>query len=179
MTRGGERRRRERRRVATAIVVASAVFGVLLGLRPLPVERLLGIYVLVLAAIAVASLARGASAPEDARHRSPLEEALRARPDRPPHPPELVRAQRELTLGMASAAHAHRRLLPLLREAAAARLAAGYGVELARRPESARALLGDEAWELLRPDRPGPDDLNAPGLRFAQVEAVVARLESL
>jgi hypothetical protein len=169
----------ERRRISGAVLSATAALGVLLGIRPLPVERLLSIYVLVLAAIVLAALTRIAAPPEERRRPSPFEDALRVRPERPMRPPELVRTERELTLGMASAGHAYRRLLPLLREAAAARLATGHGVELGRRPESARALLGEDAWELLRPDLPEPEDRNALGLPFARMEAVIGRLESL
>ena len=71
--------------------------------------------------------------------------------------------ERELVLGSADADHAHRRLLPLLRGTAAARIAARHGFELERRPDAARALLGEDVWELLRPDRPEPEDRHAPG----------------
>jgi hypothetical protein len=87
--------------------------------------------------------------------------------------------ERELVLGSADADHAHRRLLPLLRSAAAARISAKHGFELARRPEAARALLGDDVWDLLRPDRPQPADRHAPGLPRAEVAAVIERIESL
>ena len=86
---------------------------------------------------------------------------------------------REIVLGIADADHAHRRLLPLLRSAAAARLAARHGFELDRRPAAARALLGDEVWELLRPDRPAPVNRHGPGLRKEQIAAVIERVESL
>jgi hypothetical protein len=135
--------------------------------------------VLVLAAIALAALTRIARPPEELREPSPFERALSRRTERPMRPPELVRTERELTLGLASAGHAHRRLLPLLREAAAARLATRHGVELERRPNEAETLLGEDAWELLRPDRPEPLDRNAQGLPLARVRAVVERLESL
>jgi hypothetical protein len=65
------------------------------------------------------------------------------------------------------------RLLPLLREIATARL----GFEPARSPERARALLGDDAWELLRPDRPVPVDRNAPGVTQRQLERCIEALE--
>lgn len=170
---------RERRRIAGTLVSATALLGIGLAVRPLPLERMLSIYVIVLAAIALAALTRIARAPEELRQPSPLERALRPRTERPMRPPELVRTERELTLGMASAGHAHRRLLPLLREAAAARLATRHGVELARRPREAEALLGEDTWALLRPDCPEPADRNGPGVPLARVQAVVERLESL
>jgi hypothetical protein len=170
---------RERRRIVGSLATATAVLGVLLGIRPLPTERLLAGYVLVLAAIALATLTRIAQPPGERREASRFEQALRGRRERPTRPPELVRTERELTLGMANAAHAHTRLLPLLREAAEARLTAKHGVDVSRRSHVAEALLGEEAWELLRRDRPAPDDRDAPGLSFARVEAIVARLERL
>jgi hypothetical protein len=90
-----------------------------------------------------------------------------------------VRTERELTLGMAGASHAHRRLPPILRAAAAVRLAANRSIDLQRDPRAARAALGDEAWELLRPDRPEPADRNAPGLPLARVESLVTTIEEL
>jgi hypothetical protein len=94
-------------------------------------------------------------------------------------PVELLRMERELLIGVADADHAHRRLLPLLRAAASARLAAGHGFEFERRPESARALLGEDAWELLRPDRPEPEDRHGPGVPQRQIAAVIETLEAL
>jgi hypothetical protein len=161
------------------VLTATLVLVILLGVRPLPTERLLAGYVLVLAAIALATLTRIAQPSTQQAVASRFEQALQPRRERPTRPPELVRTERELTLGMASAGHAHSRLLPLLREAAAARLAARHGVDLAARPREAEELLGSEAWELLRPDLPPPPDRNASGLSFARVEALVARLEEL
>ena len=86
---------------------------------------------------------------------------------------------RVLVLGSADADHAHRQLLPLLRATAAARIATRHGFELERRPEEARALLGDDVWELLRPDRPGPKDRHGPGVPHERVAAVIERVESL
>lgn len=170
---------RERRRVAGAVVAATAVLGVLLAVRPLSTERLLSIYVLVLAAIALTALTRVAQRGEEERIASRFEHALRQRRERPVRPPELVRTERELTLGMASAGHASVRLLPLLRDSAEARLSTRHGVDLHRRRDAARELLGDDAWELLRPDRPEPADRNDPGLPLARIAAVVDRLEAL
>jgi hypothetical protein len=168
-----------RRRAASTFLSTTALLGIGLAVRPLPVDRLIAIYVLALAALALVALTRIARPPEELRQGSPFEHALRPRAERPLRPPELIRTERELTLGMASAGHAQRRLLPLLREAAAARLLTQHGIELARRPDEAKALLGEDAWELLRPDRPEPADRNAPGLQLARVQAVVERLEAL
>src|SRR5262245_44592974 len=117
-----------------------------------------------------------------ARHRSwPLppprfEQALRSRRPKASQPEELLRMDRELVLGSADADHAQRRLLPLLRSVAAARIAARYGFELERRPEAARELLGEDVWELLRPDRPEPADRHGPAVPRQHVGAVIEQV---
>jgi hypothetical protein len=91
----------------------------------------------------------------------------------------LERTEREVTLGAATAHDAHFRLVPTLRAAATELLAARRGVDLQRTPERARELLGDETWELVRPDRPAPEDGRAPGLDRSALERAVDRLERL
>jgi hypothetical protein len=108
-----------------------------------------------------------------------FEAALRGRPPAAAEPVELLRMERELELGIANAGSAHHRLLPLLRAAAAARLASRHGVELDRRPDAARALLGEEAWGLLRPDRPEPADRFGRGVPRPTVTALIEKVESL
>jgi len=171
--------RSERSRIATATAMTTVLLLVMLGIRPVSVEQILAVYVLVLAAIALAALTRIARSASDIPQQSAFDAALRVRTVDPMRPPELVRAEREITLGTSSAGHLHQRLLPLLREAAAARLSAGHNIELDRRPEAARALLGDAAWELLRPDRPAPDDRNGPGISMRRLRDVVSTLEKL
>jgi hypothetical protein len=90
-----------------------------------------------------------------------------------------MRMDREIVLGSADADHAYRRLLPLLRANASARIAARHGFELERRPEAARALLGEDVWELLRPDRPEPADRHAGGLSHKEIVATIERIEAL
>ena len=169
----------ERRRVGTTFLFLTAAFGLAVAVRPLPVDRLLSIYHLAHAAAALAALTRLARDPEEARRGSDLDHALRPHLARPLRPPELIRTERELVLGTASAGHLDRRLLPLLREAAAARLVARHGVELDRRPELARQLLGEDAWALLRPDRPATADRLGPGIEPARLRSVVDALERL
>ncbi|HEY2073926.1 MAG TPA: hypothetical protein VGG88_10165, partial [Gaiellaceae bacterium] len=87
---------------------------------------------------------------------------VRARPN------DLVRVERDLVLSVADAGELHARVLPQLREAVAA-----------RRNENARELLGEDAWELLRPDRPIPTDRTAPGLALHRISALVDAIEKL
>jgi hypothetical protein len=171
--------RRERVRIATSVFLATSGLTVALGLRPISTERILAAYVLLLAGIALAALTRVTRSAAERPAPSQFDEALRKRPSHPMRPPELVRTERELTLGTTNAGHLHLRLLPLLRETAAARLAAGHNIDLERRPEAARLVLGEDAWDLLRPDRPEPADRNAPGVPLKRVGAVIDTLERL
>lgn len=165
-------------RLIRPALVAAVVLIVLLSLPNLPTSRALAIWVVVAAALALTVLIRSGERDWPAPPQR-FEAALRRRKPAPSQAVEFLRMERELTLGMADADHAHRQLLPLLRSAAAARLAARHGIALERRPEAARALLGDEVWELLRPDQPGPDDRHGPGLAQEQVTAVIVAVESL
>jgi len=80
-------------------------------------------------------------------------------------------------LGTQTAFDFHFRLRPVLVEIARGRLAArGIKLEDAAR---ARSVLGEEAWELLRPEREPPRDRNAPGLATDELGRLVAALERI
>src|SRR5262249_31437228 len=141
--------------------------------------RAVAICIVVAAALVLVTLVSHSRESEEPAPASRFEHALRGRKASTSQPEELLRMDRELVLGSADADHAQRRLLPLLRATAGARIAARYGFELERRPEEARALLGEDAWELLRPDRPEPEDRHGPGVPRGQIIAVIERVESL
>jgi len=159
-----------------AVVVAIVALVLLLALRPLSTSRALAIWTLLLAALALLEVAHAARTETKPGR---FETALRRKPARPQEPVLLKRARRQLELGIGSAEYAHRRLLPVLRAAAAAKLASRHGVELVRQPERARELLGDETWSLLRPDRPAPADRHARGIPRASVATAIERVEAL
>jgi hypothetical protein len=165
----------ERRRVATLVAIATVGLIVVLGLHPVSTERIAAGYVLVLAAIGLGAVTRILGAASWHERSSQFEHVLSRKQPEQTRPSDLMRIEREITFGTTSAGHLHTRLLPLLREAAAARL----GIDFDLRPERARAALGEETWELLRPDRPEPADRNAPGLSLRRVRAVVDSLERL
>ena len=166
-------------RLGWPATVALIVLPVLLTLPRLSTSRAIAIWIVLVTALALMVLTRHSRESRGTEPASRFEQALRRSKQRTAQPEELLRMERELLLGMADADHAHRRLLPLLRSAAAARLAARQGLELERRPEAARELLGEEVWELLRPDRQEPADRHGPGLPREQIVAVIERVESL
>jgi hypothetical protein len=80
--------------------------------------------------------------------------------------------------GHQTAGDVHVRVRPLLREIAAP-LLRRLGVHLDSEPQRARALLGEELWEVVRHDRPRPLERREPGLALPDLERLVQRLERL
>ncbi len=93
-------------------------------------------------------------------------------------PRDLERLEVLLGATELSAAQTHATLRPLLREIAAAALNR-RGLRLAGNPDAARALLGDELWELVRPGRPRPANARGPGAALEEISAMTERLERL
>jgi hypothetical protein len=109
---------------------------------------------------------------------SELEEALVHEPAEPARVAELDRLQRELTMGAARAFDLHYRLRPILREIAAGRLER-RGLRLDSGSAAVRDLLGDDVWELTRPDREPPRDRHALGRGLDDLRVSIERLEEL
>ena len=95
---------------------------------------------------------------------------------------ERVRALEELEhavdFSMGTAFDVHYRLRPHVRRVAAHRLAL-RGVSIDRQPGRASAMLGPDAWDLARPDRPEPDDRSGPGLDLPRLRRVVEGLDAI
>jgi uncharacterized membrane protein len=102
------------------------------------------------------------------RHRSELAAALSASKRREKQLPEIEKLQREVTLAAASAYDLHYRLLPHLREIAQMRLS--------RSGKNANQETLGRWWDLLRPDRPPPEDRFAKGISETDLRALVADL---
>lgn len=156
-----------------SVAVATIALAVALGVRPASVREIVAAYVLVLTGLSLVVLMRIAHTEEEwERTTSQFELALRPRKASRARPAELVRTERDLTLSAANAGELHTRLLPKLRDVATARLAD-------RRDGDLRDVLGDDAWELLRPDRPAPPDRGAPGLPMADIARLIDTIERL
>jgi hypothetical protein len=127
--------------------------------------------VLAIGAMLAASLLR-ALPPSPRRRRPPRQDG------RPATSPDLATLEQVLSIAQDNAFDVHVRLRPVLREIAADRLA-GRRIALDDQPEPARAALGEELRELVRPERPSPADPRAPGLSFERLQAFVTTLEDL
>ena len=108
------------------------------------------------------------------------EPARRPRISRPrPRPEQLARLERLVSSAEASTLHTHAYLRPVLVEVATRRLAAHGHALASLTPEAGRQLLGEPLWELVRPERPFPEDRHAPGVPGPQVAAMLDVLEAL
>jgi hypothetical protein len=137
------------------------------------------VFVLVVAGEALLALSLDLSRSLRPSEPSTFEHGLRRRPQRAERVGQLVRIENEVALGLQTAWDLHVRLVPLLREAAAGLLAARRGVDLAREPERAAPLLGADAWELVRPDRPSPEHRHGPGIDAPALDRALSALERL
>ena len=130
--------------------------------------------VLCLTALVLALMALRRAFPAE----TPLRENRRAL-SRPPPPASLARIEHEATLAVASSFELHYRFAPRLRSIAAGLLMSRKRISLAAQSAAARDALGDPTWELVRPDRPAPEDRLARGLTMHELEHVVDSLESV
>jgi hypothetical protein len=158
----------------TGVLIVAATVAVILVIATEPGTRsvALHVYVIAVGTLVMGLVVAAARAALPRRTRSPFTEAL-ARDGEygPARPDQLARVEREVTLGVATAYDLHAKLLPELREIARCRL------ERAGKRPSPETL--GRWWELLRPDRPVPDDKFAPGIPEADLRALVADLEQL
>jgi len=131
----------------------------------------LHVYVFVVGGLIMLGVVAAAGDAVPRRRRSELDRVLAESEPRERPLPEIKRIEREVTLAAASAYDLHFRLLPHLREIAQCRL------ERAGRQPGPETL--GQWWELLRPDRPEPEDRFSSGIATAELRALVADLERM
>lgn len=129
---------------------------------------------LMLVAIAIPRLRPSSPGEDDAPPR-----ARRSRRAERLAPRQLEKIERLVMFSRSRAFDAEWRLIPFLRSLADERLEARHGFDLTGDPEVLRNVLGDEAWELLRPTREQPSDRMAAGLTLESLEAAVSAIEEI
>ncbi len=169
-------------RLAALAFLGTAALVVFLLLRLRQVELAVHLYLVLIAAVVGGVLAERAL--RDMRYRPEAPSLLgRWRARQRPWKPERVRQLEELEhavdFSLTTAFDVHYRLRPHLVRIAAHRLAVRRGIQLEADPAAARAVIGEAAWELVRPDREPPADRNARGTDLVSLRAVVAGLESI
>jgi hypothetical protein len=160
---------------ARALVVPTVALVGIAILAPGRLELAVRIYALVLCstAIVVLLLALRRAYPDE----SPLRETTRPASKRTP--PTLARIEHEVALGVAGSFDLHFRLVPRLRTLATGLLRSRRNVSLTADPGAARAILGPEAWELVRPDRQTPRERLGKGIPADDLDCVVDALEAI
>jgi hypothetical protein len=166
--------------LARAVKVGFA-FSVAVGVTALAVSGarsiLLDVYFLGMGGVLLLALVRitreGQSIPSD------FDRAVGELSRRHPADSGELALVRDIKQSTISALHLHVRLRPVLREIAVHRLWMRFGVDLDREQARARDLVGANAWELVRPDRPPPGDRLATGPALADLHVVVDELERI
>jgi hypothetical protein len=163
-------------RAAARLTIPTLALGFVLAFKPGHAGLALRVYFLLLAAyallVAVAAL----------RVELPPATPLRIRARRSPrqHPPEtLDRLEQEVVLGISGSFELHYHLAQRLRSLARDLLGGRRGISLDGDRDAARSALGDEAWELVRPDRAPPADRLARGIPPADLARIVTALEGI
>jgi hypothetical protein len=163
---------------AAGAILATIVLLIARGQAPGRRELELDLYVLSLGGMALLAAVSWLRKLAPAGGRSELEHALEHEEAEPLKIPELDRLEREVYVGAARAFELHYRLRPVLREIAEARLER-RGLRIDSPAEGVRELLGEDLWELTRPDRKPPRNRQAPGPGLPYLEETVTRLEAL
>jgi hypothetical protein len=149
-------------------VATSIVIGYIAASQPSARNIAVHAYVFIVGGLLMLGVVAAAGDAIPRRRHSELSAALgeAARPQRTL--PEIEKLEREVTLATASAYDLHFRLLPHLREIAQARL------ERSGRSPGPDTL--GRWWDLLRADRPPPEDRFAKGISQAELRALVSDL---
>lgn len=163
-----------------ALLTALATIGLLLArvAQPGRFALELDVYILVVGGLGLFQVVMATREAYPHATRSALAEALDREPPGPLRPPELERLERELTLGSSTAFDLHFRLRPTLRAIAGERLA-DRGLRLDGGGAAVEEALGEELWEIVRPDREPPVRRFASGISREDARAAIERLETL
>jgi hypothetical protein len=167
-------------------VVWSLVVAVLMGglgavfaasLLPVKAGLVLDLYLIFLGGVTLLALARATRVAQPGSGQSAFDTALRPSTPRTERPPELEQLERQVALAATTAFDVHYRFRHVVRDVVTQRLWARHSVDLEADAHLAESLVGQDVWELVRPDRPPPTDPFAPGLGLGGIEAVITELE--
>jgi hypothetical protein len=158
--------------LAALTLTAPAISVTLILLLARGGPRALGLEITIIASAGCAVIALLPRRPIRTQRR-----ARRGEPDGIWRPQDLQQLERLVGFAPTNAGDVHFRLRPLLREIALARLQR-HRVDLDRDQRASRELLGDRAWDVVRPDRPRPER-GDPGVATSELAEIVDRLEHL
>jgi hypothetical protein len=165
-------------RVAELLALPTIGLGLALALAPDRAELEVHVWLLVVLGLALLAFTAAVRSAYPSKP-SPFAASLRQPRVAVERPGALVRLEREVSMAGSAAFDVHYRLRPKLIELAAGLLSSRRGIDLEREPQRAQLALGDEAWELVRPDRPQPAQRLGAGIDPAHLERVVSALEQV
>ncbi len=162
-------------RATRLLVLPTLGLGIVVAFIPGRAELAIRVYALLLCGVAVVLMV--AALRRAYPRATPLRRPAQRRNERRELPGALARLEQEVALGVAGSFDLHHRLRPRLRELASELLALRRGIDLDSEPETARARLGDETWDLVRRERARPEDRLARGIPISELARVVESLE--
>ena len=170
-------------RAAAVAALCTGGFVLAVGVRAPRTDLAVRSYAAALAACALAVLVRALDVQVSDRNRgAPTFDELAAgdQPEREETPRQLVSLELAVRFGSSSAGDYHTRLRPVFADLARRRLAdRGVRLDAPAHSARARAILGDAAYELVRPDKPAPAERFAPGPSRTTLEGLTSLLEEL
>jgi hypothetical protein len=164
--------------VGRLLLFPTIALGVALAIAPSRAALEVHVWLLVVLAFALLAFL-GVVAGAYARGPSPFDASLVRHPEPLQRPSSLARLEREVSMAGTAAFDVHFRLRPTVTELASELLFARRGIDMRRDPAAARAVLGDEAWALVEPDRQTPTDRHAAGIDEAEAERILTALERI
>lgn len=176
--RAGSALRRFVLRILGLVVLPTIALVVAVVFAPERKELAIHIWLLVLLGILSLALLRATRLAHPTPP-SPFTESLRTRSATIDRPSALLRLEREVSMAGSASFDVHFRLRPALVELVEELLSSRRGIDFRREPERAHAVLGDDAWELVRPDRPEPKQRLSAGIDPVILDRVISSLESV
>jgi hypothetical protein len=165
---------------ALVLTVASVILLTTAMAVPRYAQASAQIFVIVLGALVIRLLVRAVRVATSAPGPFPFDQALHEPPEQEiPRATEPDRIAFEVGASTYRALELHHRFRRRLRRLAADRLTVEHGVDLDADRDAARSLLGEEAWDLLRPDHEPPEDRFGPGMPIEDIKRIVTAVEDL
>jgi hypothetical protein len=165
---------------ALVLTVASVILLTTAMAVPRYAQASAQIFVIVLGALVIRLLVRAVRVATSAPGPFPFDQALHEPPEQEiPRATEPDRIAFEVGASTYRALELHHRFRRRLRRLAADRLTVEHGVDLDADRDAARSLLGEEAWDLLRPDHEPPEDRFGPGMPIEDSRKIVTAVEDL
>ena len=165
-------------RAARALFVPTLVLLAILAFLPGRIELAIRVYALVVAGMALALMV--AVLRRAYPRATPLRVSAKRRvAARRGVPAVLARLEQEVALGAAGSFDLHHHLRPRLRALTGELLTTRRRLSLDDDTAQAREALGEETWELVRSDRPPPEDRLARGITPEALSRVVTSLERI